>query len=271
MTLWLDVRGTAYVGIWGAGIFSDDVAEDVRDEYRQLVGDGVPDTESTQRVLGEFLEVPEDAPVVWLALAATQSSLGRLEDEVRAKALSLIDDGTALGPWLDGAASELRARKAALARLRSRLVGPQPERNKIRREWRPDTDLVAGDVLAWRCADGRLRLLRVVAIEKTQNGTWPILELLAGLGDEAPGADALNDLPAASISRFGGGPSPHGTPRRWTAYPFHYGEPGWQKAGFTRVATIDPRPGDERARSRDDMPWPHLGKQLDQLPGDGAP
>ena len=222
-------------------------------------------------MLAEFLEVAEDAPVAWLALAATQTSLGRLEEEGKVKALSLIDDGTAVGPSLDAAATELRARKAALARLRSRLVGPQPERKKVRREWRPDTDLVAGDVLARRCADGRLRLLRVVRIEKTRNGTWPILELLAGLWDQVPGAEILNDLPAASISRFGGGPSPHGTPRRWTAYPFHYGEPGWQNAGFARVGTIDPRRGDEKARSRDDMPWPHLGKQLDQLPGDGAP
>ncbi|QKE85158.1 hypothetical protein [Arthrobacter sp. NEB 688] len=257
------------MGIWGAGIFSDDLAEDVREEYRQLVGDGVPSAEATRRVLQEFLEEPEDGPVVWLALAATQTALGRLEDEVKARAVELIDGGTALGPWRDGPASELRARKAALARLRGRLVGPQPEPKKVRREWRPDTTLAAGDVLAWRSKDGRARLLRVVTIEKARNGTWPILELLAGLWDEVPSHEFINALPAASISRFGGGPSNNGSPRRWTAYPFHYGEPGWEKSGFTRITTIDPRPGDERARSREDMPWPHLVKQLQELEGDG--
>jgi len=90
------------VGIWGPGIFSDDVADDVREEYRELLGDDVPDEEATRQILAEYLREPGDETTVWLALAATQTGLGRLDDNVKAKALELFDSGAALTPWLEG-------------------------------------------------------------------------------------------------------------------------------------------------------------------------
>lgn len=251
------------MGVWGAGIFSDDVAEDVREEYRQLLGDGVDDADAAERVLAEYAADPDDMVVAVLALAWTQSALGRLDDGLRDRALALIDDGTALAAWQDAPAADVRARRAALARLRAKLTGPQPARKTVRREWRPQTTLVAGDVLAWRDRNGRIRLLRVVTVDDTRNGRWPVLELLAGLWDTVPPADEMNELKAASISRFGGGPSRR--PRRWTAYPFHYGEPDWRRAGFTLVGRIAPRPKDDAARSNNDMPWPSVVRELEAL------
>lgn len=37
------------LGVWGPGIFSDDLACDLRDEYRELVADGLSGEEATDR------------------------------------------------------------------------------------------------------------------------------------------------------------------------------------------------------------------------------
>jgi hypothetical protein len=80
----------------GPGLFADDTAFDVRDEFREALTSGMSDDEATAKVLEEFSDDLDDvdtAPVVWLALAYTQSKLGRLDGQVRAKALDVIDSG----------------------------------------------------------------------------------------------------------------------------------------------------------------------------------
>ena len=84
------------MGTWGPAVFSDDTACDVRDDWRGHVGDGLSAVEATDRLLSEWsdsIDEPDDGPVIWLALAATQWKAGRLEDRVKKKALAIIDDG----------------------------------------------------------------------------------------------------------------------------------------------------------------------------------
>ena len=85
------------MGVWGAGIFSDDTAADVRDEYRDCLAEGLGGTAATDKLLILFKDSqddPDDGPPFWLSLAATQSRCGRLETRVRDRALKIIDDGS---------------------------------------------------------------------------------------------------------------------------------------------------------------------------------
>lgn len=76
------------MGAWGPAIFSDDTACDIRSDYRELLEDGVDDAEATRRVISEYQHLGDDeAHVLWLALAAAQSALGRLDDSVKSEAL----------------------------------------------------------------------------------------------------------------------------------------------------------------------------------------
>lgn len=69
------------MGAWGPAIFSDDTACDIRSDYRELLEDGVDDAEATRRVIAEYQHLGGDeSHVLWLALAAAQSALGRLDD-----------------------------------------------------------------------------------------------------------------------------------------------------------------------------------------------
>ncbi len=96
------------MGAWGPAIFSDDTAADIRGEYRELLEDQIPDEEATAQVIQEYQHLDEDeAHVLWLALAAAQAQVGRLEDHVKAAALDVIDTGRGLELWEEAGPKDL--------------------------------------------------------------------------------------------------------------------------------------------------------------------
>lgn len=155
------------MGAWDPAIFSDDTACDVRSDYRELLEDGVADAEATSRVIGDYQHLDEDdAHVLWLALAAAQAALGRLDEAVKTEALRVIDDGVGLGLWAEAGTTELARRKAALEKLRKTLTGSQKPPTKVRKPWAHVTDLSPGDVLAYDLPTGKRALFRVARLDE---------------------------------------------------------------------------------------------------------
>ena len=59
------------MGTWGTGIFSSDTAQDVREEYRALLAEGMMGSDATKKLLVEWkstIDDPDEAPDFWLAL-----------------------------------------------------------------------------------------------------------------------------------------------------------------------------------------------------------
>jgi hypothetical protein len=159
------------MGAWGPGIFSDDTAADIRSGYRELLEDQLPDGVASQRVIEAYRGLDADeVHVLWLALAAAQSGLGRLDPDVKARALDVIDNGLGLERWAEAGPTELRKRQAALTRLRDKLIGPQPPRRVVRRPWRHETDLQPGALLALPLDRGQLALARVLRVDDDRVG-----------------------------------------------------------------------------------------------------
>ena len=209
------------MGAWGPAVFSDDTACDIRSDYRELLEDGIDDAEVTRRVIAGYQHLDDDeAHVLWLALAAAQSALGRLDDSVRSEALRVIDGDIGLELWAEAGAEELAGRKAALTKLRATLTGPQKSPTKVRRPWSHVTDLSPGDVLAYALPDGKRALFRVARLDAQRVGTAPILRRLTGArrhtsqrpqvgqveaasGDATDGRQAQRVLPCRSASQEG--------------------------------------------------------------------
>lgn len=254
------------MGAWGPAIFSDDTAADIRGEYRELLEDQIPGEEATARIVEEYQHLDEDeAHVLWLALAAAQAQVGRLEDHVKAAALDVIDSGRGLELWEEAGPKELAKRKAALAKLRAQLTGPQVPRKTLRRPWRHVTDLRPGDVLAYRAASGDLALFRVANIDDQRVGAAPVLEWLDWHGNSMPSDRKLRRL------RVGVGPSSAlgGPPRpRTTRVSRHRRkDEDWPDAGFKLVATIPSRPGDEQTTAWTYLQWRALRTTVEQALG----
>src|SRR5690348_13080437 len=96
---------------WGVGIFSDDFAADLRGEFRDLIGEGCSPSEAVDRLLDEYASSldDDDRPIFWLALAAVQWKMGRLELRTKREALRAIDNGSGLRRWDDATLKQKRA------------------------------------------------------------------------------------------------------------------------------------------------------------------
>jgi hypothetical protein len=232
------------LGTWGTGLFSDDVACNVRDHYRELLEDGVEDDAAIRLTVEKFRAYLEESDgVALLAFAVTQSKLGRLDPDIRDQALALLDRGADPEMWERESPKSLSKRRTVLDKARAQLTGPQPARKRLRQPKRVLSGLAAGDVLAL-VLPRRLALLRVVRVHAHRLGETPVLEELDFDGAELPARDALERL-GPRVNDPITFMHPLSSDTRLSAFGMKSID--WQRAGFRKVQTITPRAGDEQA------------------------
>jgi hypothetical protein len=169
------------MGTSGTGLWSDDTTADVRGIYRQALEDGASDGEARAEVVTAFatdLTHPETASLVWIALAATQHLLGRLDDDVRDRAIDAIDSGEDLARWEGTSPRTIAQRRAVLTKLRGQLTGPKRARKRISKPRPKVTSLTRGDLLCYRAASGRHYILEVVALWDVRKDRYPIVRAM---------------------------------------------------------------------------------------------
>jgi hypothetical protein len=253
------------MGTWGTGLFSSDMARDIRDFYRELVEDGVEDADAHRLTVERFrsdLDDPEEGTVLLIALAVTQSTIGRLDPAIRDRALAAIDRGADLATWAQENPKLLSKRREVLDKARAQLTGAQPARKRLRPPPRPSCGLTAGDVLALSLPKG-IALLRVVRVKAHRRGETPYLERLDFTGSEVPSATQIEQLEATGKSPVDMIHASSGEIRfaAFTAFD----KIGWQEAGFVKAATIAPRPADEQANFPSyGVAWSVLAKRYRQ-------
>lgn len=139
------------MGTWGPKLYQDDVAEEVRDYYKDQLKRGKTEKEVTLELISQYQSNIDEAEksIFWFALADTQWNLGRLETAVKEKALFYLNSGIDLKRWELENPKQLAARTAELCRLKEKLLLPQPAMKKInpyrffRCQWK------RGDVFAY--------------------------------------------------------------------------------------------------------------------------
>lgn len=168
------------MGTWGPGLYSDDTACDVRDDYKDIIGDGIEEPEATKKMLAEWKSELNDidtAPVFWLTLADVQWNLGRLQPNVHREAIRVIESGADLVRWSDNKKDESR-RKAILADLHERLNSEQPQIKKVKRRFVESTDWRLGDVYRYELLSGLFILFHVIGFHVDKGGCRPVCEIL---------------------------------------------------------------------------------------------
>ena len=140
------------MGAWGANLYQDDVALDVKDEYKDNLRRGKTNEETMQEIIDkyqELLEDEEDRGVFWLALADTQWNLGRLDEQVKKQALEIIELGTDLKRW-EVNEKLYNKRKEILEKLKEKLLSPQPEEKRMPKYRTYKCEWKNGDVFAYQ-------------------------------------------------------------------------------------------------------------------------
>ena len=140
------------MGAWGANLYQDDVALDVKDEYKDNLRRGKTNEETMQEIIDkyqELLEDEEDRGVFWLALADTQWNLGRLDEQVKKQALEIIELGTDLKRW-EINEKLYNKRKEILEKIKEKLLSPQPEEKRMPKYRTYKCEWENGDVFAYQ-------------------------------------------------------------------------------------------------------------------------
>lgn len=80
------------MGCWGDKLYQNDMAQDLKDEYRTYLKLGYSDLEVEDMMIDSFEEYIDDGydKEFWLVLADQEYKLGRLSKKVKKKALSYL-------------------------------------------------------------------------------------------------------------------------------------------------------------------------------------
>ena len=191
------------MGVFGTGIFSDDNAADLREEYRTMLGDGVSGPEATDRLLRNWNPDgdPDLAPVFWLAIAVTQWKCGRLEQRVKDRAIQVIDDGTAMRPWKNSGALE-KKRAVVLEKTKQLLKSPQPASRKIAKKFRAACEWEPGELISYRLLSGDFVVFQVVQHHQDAGGVSPVCEFFDWQGKVLPPLSSFESMPMRAQKPF---------------------------------------------------------------------
>jgi hypothetical protein len=114
------------MGTWGYGIFEDDITSDIKGDLEDYLDEGLTIDEATERILEEYEEFIEEdddvGPNVYLALASLQIEHDSLDDNIKIKALEIIENGVGLEGWEEAGERELEERKKVLNELKIKLL-----------------------------------------------------------------------------------------------------------------------------------------------------
>jgi hypothetical protein len=183
------------MGTWGTALFSDDLASDLRGEFRDLIGEGLTTKAAVNRLKTEYkpsLSDPDEESVFWLALADTGWRLGRLDEEVLHNAVRVIESGQDLARWEN--ATDRKKREQILAKLQTKLRSAPPSPKRIAKTIKSANEWQKGEVIGFRLLSGRWVLLRVIGHHEDRGGKSAVCELLNWIGESITSVPAVEKM-----------------------------------------------------------------------------
>lgn len=190
------------MGTWGPAIFSDDLAADVKEDFKLKIGLQKSNDTATQEIINEYQESindPEEHTVFWLALATIQWDLGRSNPLVNKKALQIIESGDDLKRW-EGS-NDYNKRNVVLTKLHNKLVSNPPPEKKVKKPYIQSTPFEKGQIISLQLKNGKYCLIGIVDIKKQYQGdTYPLAELYDYYSDQDPTNQEIQKLKTKRIA-----------------------------------------------------------------------
>lgn len=141
------------MGTWNTSITGNDTAMDLRTEYTAAFFKY--DVPEALKLIDDYVRkemFDESDAEEWCnyyySLADFMWKKGILTDEVRDKAIEMIDSGFGLELWAEEGEKTLNARKKKLAEFKEKLISPQPAKRKIKPNVHLEPIFNAGDIIA---------------------------------------------------------------------------------------------------------------------------
>lgn len=224
------------MGTWGFSVTGNDTAQDLLSEYQAAFFYNDPETAFKkidsyvrENICDETDE--EEWCNYFYSLADYMWKKGLLTDEIRDKAVQMIDSGFGMEIWRLSGEKAAAKRTAALEKFKEKLLSPQPPRKKITISLCTKPVFEVGDIIAmqlqtagktytkiasidrpmtdeeFHAFDGKFILIRKVsdlisytsAIEPNVRDIYPVFQLFDGVYDEPPAEVTLSELKNAQF------------------------------------------------------------------------
>ena len=120
------------MGAWGTNLYQNDVAGDIKESYINKQRAGKTSQEALRELMEEdrvLFEDDDDKYSAWFALADVMWKYGHLTEEVKNRALELIESEPVEEIWVNK--KEIKSRKAVLEKLKDKLPSELPPYKKI--------------------------------------------------------------------------------------------------------------------------------------------
>lgn len=206
------------MGTWGASINGNDTAQDLLDEYKAAFSYFDVDTavkKIDQYVRTLFDESDEDEwCAYYYSLALFMWKKGILTDEIRQKALEMVESDYGMDSWIESGKSAEKERRKVLESFKADISSSQCSPKKIKLDLSRETILEIGDIVAIKLntsdrkyipssedsditdeifagCDGKYVVMQKVAMNMTYqsaivpeiNDGWTVLRLYKGIYD----------------------------------------------------------------------------------------
>lgn len=225
------------MGAWSVSITGNDTAQDMKSEYQAAFFYNEIDValyKIDNYVRAMFDESDEEEWCnYYYSLADYIWSKGILTDEVKNKAVSLIDSGFGLELWAESGNSVLQKRKKALEIFKEKILSQQPSKKKIKVDLHMHSIFESGDIVAFQLktsdkkyisndckfdneffdqVDGKYVVIRKLEdhisytsqIEPSVRDIWAVFQLYGKIFDSCPCIDDLCKVPWASTGEPNG-------------------------------------------------------------------
>lgn len=165
------------MGAWGTGISSNDTYCDIYDQFIDLYNDGHSASAITEKLIRdnqEAIEIREDAPNFWYAIANAQWECKDLESEILGRVRDYIESGEDLKIWeeLGATKADLRERKKALRKFLQKLETTKRNPRRRRKKKHINSLFSKGDCLVYTMSNGNYGGAFVLTDEQqTETGT----------------------------------------------------------------------------------------------------
>ena len=223
------------MGTWSASINGNDTAQDLKSEYQAAFF--FNDAETALAKIDAYVRqmFDESDEEEWCnyyySLAEFLWKHGILPEEIRSRAIAMIDSGFGLEVWAEEGTSVLKKRKKVLAEFREKLLSQQSPKKKIRLNFHREAIFQTGDLVAlqlktldkhypahsklgedvFRSYDGKYIVLRkagdrinqYASIEPQLKEYWAVFQLYAAIFDECPVAEQLENIPFVPTRDYG--------------------------------------------------------------------
>lgn len=193
------------MGIWGIDILENDIACDVRETYERYLIE-LEDEQAYLKIFEENLELigTEDEPFFWYALALSQWENGRLNQEVKKKALEFIAINGGFSKFRTNLHIQKRWKKN-LHNLQQTLLAPMPPRKIIKTPKKLlQNPWNVGDIYAYKFhnrlsqksgqAGKYIGIQKVGDVEYYKGVVFSVVQVFDGIFDHVPCISEIKDL-----------------------------------------------------------------------------